>query len=88
MDRISISGLIITLIFIFLLIYVIEILPFPSFQYPKDYSHFVSIELEPMKEYSQFLWDKRAQDLIAQAFLMFVAAISCITIFRKEVKEK
>ncbi|MCC6013645.1 MAG: hypothetical protein LM593_04675 [Candidatus Verstraetearchaeota archaeon] len=88
MDKISIFGLIVTIIFIFLVIYSLENIPFPSFQNPKDYSHFVSIELEPMKEYSQFLWEKRAQDLIAQAFLMFVAAISCITIFRKEVKEK
>ncbi len=88
MDKTSISGLIITLIFIFLIIHIVINLPFPSFQYPVDYSHLVDINLEPVKEYSQFLWEKRAQDLIAQAFLMFTAAISCITIFRKEAKEK
>ncbi|MDH5807370.1 MAG: hypothetical protein QXW62_04890 [Candidatus Methanomethylicaceae archaeon] len=79
MDKISIFGLIITGIMIFSLVLIIYKEPFPTFNYSKN---LVDINSDIGKSYSKFIWEERWQDLIAQAFVMFTAAASCLAMFR------
>lgn len=81
MDKISIFGLIITGIMIFSLILIVFKEPFPAFHYAISAS-LVDVNSDVAKSYSKFIWEERWQDLIAQAFVMFTAAASCLAIFR------
>lgn len=78
MDRISIFGLIITGIMIFSLILITSKEPFPLLNHPES---IVDINSDIGKSYSKFMWEERWQDLIAQAFVMFTAAASCLAMF-------
>lgn len=81
MDKISIFGLIITGMMVFSFILVIYREPFPAFQYATG-ANLVDVDSDVAKSYSKFIWEERWQDLIAQAFVMFTAAASCLAMFR------
>ena len=40
------------------------------------------------KEVSKFMWESRSLDLIAQALVLFGAAVGCLAILRSEKDEK
>lgn len=80
MEKISIFGLILTAIVLLTLVFTIFNKPFPAFQYAENIN-LVDVESDIGKRYSEFMWGERWQDLIAQAFVMFTAAASCLAIF-------
>lgn len=81
MDKISIFALLITAIMVFFLILTISKEPFPAFQYAST-TNLVGVDSDIARSYSKFIWEERWQDLIAQAFVMFTAAASCLAMFR------
>lgn len=80
-DRIRVVGLI-TVVFAALIFSLLIVeYEFPVFKYTEP-------PTEPPVELSQFLWNYRVIDLIAQAFVLFVAAVCCTALLRTEEREK
>jgi len=64
---------------------------FPAFKYtdPDQPTKLVENKTEIIgQEVSQFLWNYRVIDLIAQAFVLFAAAACCVALLRIEEREK
>lgn len=77
-DWIRVTGL--TAVILTLLIFSMLIIrsEFPAFD------HLDRVEIET----TEFLWNYRLIDLIAQAFVLFAAAACCVAVLRAEEEEK
>ncbi|MEM2942487.1 MAG: hypothetical protein QXT81_03600 [Candidatus Bathyarchaeia archaeon] len=83
-DRVSLAGLLISLILLGVLLFVslrspLELGPFSRFS-----SDFAEISPEIDMSTSRYLWSDRTLDVIIQAILVFGTAACCITMLRPE----
>ncbi|MGQ9759458.1 MAG: hypothetical protein ACUVQ5_02650 [Candidatus Methanomethylicaceae archaeon] len=83
LDRTSIAGAFLSVLAIVIFIIMVLQNVFPAFDYALETSHYLGVQEDIGSGYSRFLWENRSIDLIAQAFVMFVAAVSCLAIFRE-----
>ncbi|MCX8182562.1 MAG: hypothetical protein N3D12_05535 [Candidatus Methanomethyliaceae archaeon] len=82
-DRTAATGAFLSALVILVFIIMVSQNAFPAFDYALDTSHYLKVEGDIGPGYSRFLWENRSIDVIAQAFVMFVAAVSCLAIFRE-----
>jgi len=62
---------------------------FPIFRYADQSVKLVEDKVAIIGfEVSRFLWEQRGIDLIAQAFVLFIAAACCTALLRSEEAEK
>jgi len=62
---------------------------FPAFDYAEPSNELVEVTTKTIGlEVSRFLWTYRLIDLIAQAFVLFVAATYCVALLRTEEEKK
>ncbi|MDH5375983.1 MAG: hypothetical protein OEZ21_09320 [Candidatus Bathyarchaeota archaeon] len=90
-DRIGVVGLITTVFAALIFSTLIVEYEFPVFKYadPDQPPKLVESETAIIgQEVSRFLWDYRAIDLIAQAFVLFAAAACCTALLRTEERKK
>ena len=80
-DRIRVAGLITTVFAALIFSTLIVEHEFPVFKYAEP-------PAEPPVDLSQFLWNYRVIDLIAQAFVLFAAAACCMALLKTEEREK
>ncbi|MDI6904476.1 MAG: hypothetical protein QMD13_03145 [Candidatus Bathyarchaeia archaeon] len=88
-DRIRMAGL--TAVILAALIFSMLILEyeFPVFKYAEPPTELVENETAIIgQEVSEFLWNFRVIDLIAQAFVLFAAAACCTALLRTEERKK
>ena len=83
LDRTAAAGAFLSVLAIFLFVIMISLNTFPALEYALDTSHYLVVQSDVGLGYSRFLWENRSIDVIAQAFVMFVAAVSCLAIFRE-----
>lgn len=56
---------------------------FPTFEYALPSEELIEVETTAIgPEVGRFLWTNRSIDLIAQAFVLFAAAVCCIALLR------
>lgn len=88
MDKIEAAGLTLTAIAILAtLLFTIQN-NFPAFTSPKMGWRPVSTSESTGSEAALFMWSYRSLDLIAQVFILFGAAVGCLTILRQERGER
>jgi multisubunit Na+/H+ antiporter MnhB subunit len=83
LDRTAAAGAFLSVLAILIFATMVFQNGFPALGYTLDTSHYLSAQGDIGLGYSQFLWENRNVDVIAQAFVMFVAALSCLAIFRE-----
>ncbi|MGC8936347.1 MAG: hypothetical protein ACP5KV_03150 [Candidatus Methanomethylicaceae archaeon] len=83
LDKTTAAGALLSVLAILLFVILIFQNGFPALEYTLDMSHYLSVQGDIGSGYSRFLWENRSTDVIAQAFVMFVAAVSCLAIFRE-----
>lgn len=88
-DGIEAAGLTVAILAVIVSCVFIAQNSFPAFQYA-SYSnpHMANVTQSVGKEVSKFMWESRSLDLIAQALVLFGAAIGCLAILRSEKDEK
>jgi len=91
-DRSRVAGLtVIVLAFLILLILIMNY-DFPAFEYTGSHTE-PTAELVKNNtavigpEVGRFLWNYRVIDLIAQAFVLFAAAVCCLALLKTEEKK-
>ncbi len=88
--RVRVAGLTCAVLAMIMLSMLMVEYEFPVFKY----SERISAELVENEtaiigqKVSQFLWNYRVMDLIAQAFVLFAAAACCMALLRIEEREK
>jgi hypothetical protein len=88
-DRIDAAGLVASLFLIVVLGMFIAQNSFPAFLYaPSDEQRLVNVTQPIGPAESDFMWKNRSTDLIAQAFVLFVAAAGCLAILRIDENKK
>ena len=89
MDKIEIAGIIMVAVAVVIILIFIFILgnSFPAFTFAKNAWKPVEISEQLSAEASRFMWNYRSLDLIAQAFVLFGAAVGCLAILRAEKEE-
>jgi len=87
-DRIGAAGLVASLFLIAGLGVFIAQNSFPAFLYAPSDERLVSVTQSIGTAESIFMWTYRNTDLIAQAFVLFVAAAGCLAILRIEENKK
>ena len=80
MDKIEVAGIIISLIAILATLILISQTSFPAFTYATG--NWIKIGT------ANFIWNYRFLDLVAQAVVLFGAAVGCLAILREEKEEK
>ena len=86
-DKIEATGLILaTLTIISAFMFVTEN-DFPAFTLAGDNWVRVNISDETGPQVARFMWSYRSLDLIAQALVLFGAAVGCLAILRREEKK-
>ena len=80
MDKIEAAGIIISLIAIFATLILISQASFPAFTYATE--DWIKIGT------ANFIWNYRFLDLVAQAVVLFGAAVGCLAILREEKEEE
>ncbi|MGQ9542735.1 MAG: hypothetical protein ACUVTM_01410 [Candidatus Bathyarchaeia archaeon] len=84
LDRISVTGLVATILLITVLLWVIWSSPLEVGGLSKFSSDFVEVNSNIGQMTSQYLWRSRTLDVIVQAVLLFAAAVCCIAMLRSE----
>ena len=90
-DGIEAAGLTVAILAVIVSCVFIAQNSFPAFQYASgEYSpkHLVETTENVGQEVSRFMWESRSLDLIAQALVLFGAAVGCLAILRSEKAEK
>ncbi|NHV60627.1 MAG: hypothetical protein HA492_04405 [Candidatus Verstraetearchaeota archaeon] len=83
LDKTAAAGAFLSVLAILIFATMVYQNSFPALGYTLDTSHYLSTQGDIGLGYSRFLWENRNVDVIAQAFVMFVAALSCLAIFRE-----
>ena len=83
LDKTAAAGAFLSVLAILIFTTMIYQNSFPALEYTLDTSHYLGVQGDLGPGYSRFLWENRNVDVIAQAFVMFVAAVSCLAIFRE-----
>ena len=88
--RVRVAGLTCAVLAMIMLSMLIVEHEFPVFKYAERISaELVENETAIIgQRVSQFLWNYRVMDLIAQAFVLFAAAACCMALLRIEEREK
>ena len=83
-DRISLSGLLISIIILLIFLYVSSQSTFELTSIARFSSDFAKTAPEADISTAKYLWSNRTLDVIIQAILVFGAAACCITMLRPE----
>jgi hypothetical protein len=91
-DKIEATGLILSVLAVIAFCVLITQNSFPAFKYTvlseKELSKHLVNTTQPIgTNVSFFMWKNRSMDLIAQAFVLFVAVAACLAILRREKAE-
>jgi hypothetical protein len=87
-DWVRVAGFTVTVLSLLVFSILVVRHEFPAFEYATSTEEFVEIDMSRIGlEVSRFLWTYRLVDLIAQAFVLFVAAACCVAVLRAEEKE-
>ena len=84
MDKIEATGLMLVLIVMAAIFALISQINFPAFTYTNASWIKVKTSGDIGSETASFMWNYRYLDLIAQAIILFGAAVGCIAILRRE----
>ena len=90
-DRVRVAGLTAAVLAVLVFSMLIVSYEFPTFEYEDEDLPEELVEAETTtigQDVSRFLWTYRLIDLIAQAFVLFVAAACCVAVLRAEEEEK
>ena len=87
-DKTSAAGLVASLFLVLILGLFIAQNSFPIFLYAPSNEPLVSITQTLGQAESNFMWEYRHTDLIAQAFVLFTAAAGCLAVLRIEESRK
>ncbi|MBS7626017.1 hypothetical protein KEJ51_03095 [Candidatus Bathyarchaeota archaeon] len=83
-DRISVAGILATILLLIVFLWVVWSNPLDVVGLSKFSSEFVEIESNIGQISSRYLWISRTLDLVAQAVLLFAAAVCCMAMLRPE----
>lgn len=84
-DRIRWVGLMVAVLAILVFSKLTVEHEFPTFEFAGPPIELVEDDIAVIgAEVSRFLWENRVIDMIAQAFILFVAAVCCMVILRTE----
>ena len=83
LDRITVAGGILALVMIGFFVLIIAQSPFPTFSPSSSTSErFINVTENIGPKDSSFMWTYRTLDLMAQAFVIFTAAVGCLALLR------
>jgi formate hydrogenlyase subunit 3/multisubunit Na+/H+ antiporter MnhD subunit len=83
-DRISVTGILATILLLIVFLWVVWSTPLDVAGVSKFSSEFVKVESNIGQISSRYLWRSRTLDVIAQAILLFAAAVCCMAMLRHE----
>jgi len=86
-DKIEAAGLVISVLTAAAFCFLAFQHAFSAFQHAVSNENLVDITRPIGREVSWFMWNRRSIDLIAQAFVLFVAATACLAILRRDTRE-
>ena len=82
LDRITVAGGILALVMVAFFGLIIAQSPFPKFSPSSRSERFINVTENIGSEDSSFMWTNRTLDLMAQAFVIFAAAVGCLALLR------
>lgn len=82
LDRITVAGGILALVMIGFFVLIIAQSPFPTFSPSSASGRFINVTENIGPKDSSFMWTYRTLDLMAQAFVIFTAAVGCLALLR------
>ena len=88
MDKIEAAGIIISLIAILATLILINQANFPAFTYATEDWKKIETSEDVGLGTANFIWNYRFLDLVAQAVVLFGAAVGCLAILREEKEEE
>jgi len=88
MDKIEAAGIIISLIAIFAAFIFVSQASFPAFTYATGNWIKIGTSEDVGLGTANFIWNYRFLDLVAQAVVLFGAAVGCLAILREEKEEQ
>ena len=88
MDKIETAGITISLIAIFATLILINQANFPAFTYATGNWIKIGTSDNVGLGTANFIWNYRFLDLVAQAVVLFGAAVGCLAILREEKEEE
>jgi hypothetical protein len=86
-DKILVTGVIFVLLMIGLTFSLVTNLSFPTFKYASTSVQLINTTEDVGPQCSSFMWTNRTLDLLAQAVIIFIAAIGCLAMLRTSQKE-
>jgi len=87
LGKIEVAGLILILVAVVAVFAFISENRFPAFAYTEHIWSPVRVSESVGPDTASFMWSYRSIDLIAQAFVLFGAAVGCLAILRSETEE-
>jgi hypothetical protein len=81
-DKITVAGIALALLTIWISGMLLIQSPFPIFNYAISSQPFISVTQDIGPKASLFMWTNRTLDLVAQAFVVFAAAMGCLAMLR------
>jgi len=88
-DRVNVAGLMGTILILLFFSWVILTYDFPIFDYAGQSTELIATSATSVgKDVSRFLWTYRSPDLVAQAFVLLVSAVSCTAILKTNEEKK
>lgn len=81
-DAIWVAGVILAVLVIGLSVSFVTKFSFPTFQYAPPSEHFINTTGDVGPQVSNFMWTNLTIDLMAQAVVIFAAAIGCLAMLR------
>lgn len=88
-DKIAVAGAVLALIAIGLSISIVLQFSFPIFKYATSTGQLININSDIGPQSSDFMWTNRTIDLMAQAIVIFAAAMGCLAMLRiSQVEDK
>ena len=88
MDKIETAGITISLIAILATLILISQTNFPAFTYATEDWKKIGTSDNVGLGTANFIWNYRFLDLVAQAVVLFGAAVGCLAILREEKEEE